>query len=116
MDTNIRPSNERILIPPCSIDEETGLVTVRMEMPGVSKEGLDVSVEANTLTVSGTRNPVNIEGTWLLRERPYGRYEKTFTLDDTIDREKIHAELVDGMLIIKLHIQEAAKPRKIEIR
>ena len=116
MDTNTHSSRERILNPPCSIDEETGLVTLRMEMPGVSKEGLDVNIEANTLKVTGTRNPVTIEGTWLLRERPHGRYEKIFTLDDSIDRDKIHAQLIDGMLTIKLHIRETAKPRKIEIR
>jgi HSP20 family protein len=116
MNKNAITSNERMLVPACSIDEDVGVVTLKLEMPGVTKEGLDVSVEANTLTIEGRREGNIPSGEWLLRERPVGSYRKVFTLDETIDREKIEALLADGMLTVKLHIQEAAKPRKIAIK
>jgi len=115
MNKNAVSTNERILIPACSIDEDVGVVTLRLEMPGVAKEGLEVSVEANTLTIEGRRGASHPSGDWLLRERPVGGYRKVFTIDETIDREKIEALLADGMLTVKLHIQEAAKPRRIAI-
>ncbi|MDP2790736.1 MAG: Hsp20/alpha crystallin family protein [Rectinemataceae bacterium] len=115
MNKNAVSTNERILIPACSIDEDVGVVTLKLEMPGVAKEGLEVSVEANTLTIEGHRTANLPSGDWLLRERPVGSYRKVFTIDETIDREKIEALLADGMLTVKLHIQEAAKPRRIAI-
>jgi HSP20 family protein len=115
MNKNAIPSNERLLIPPCSIDEDIGIVTLTLEMPGVTKENLDVRVETNTLTIEGQRVGNSPTGEWLLRERPVGSYRKIFTLDETIDRNKIEAKLADGLLTVKLHIQEAAKPRKIAI-
>ncbi|MDD3981689.1 MAG: Hsp20/alpha crystallin family protein [Spirochaetales bacterium] len=115
MNKNPVSSNERMLVPACSIEEDVGVVTLKLEMPGVAKEGLDVSVEANTLTIEGRRGGNPPSGEWLLRERPIGSYRKVFTLDETIDRDKIEAMLADGMLTVKLHIQEAAKPRKIAI-
>ena len=115
MNKNAIASNERMLVPACSIEEDVGVVTLKLEMPGVAKEGLDVCVEANTLTIEGRRGSSPPAGEWLLRERPIGSYRKIFTLDETIDRDKIEAMLTDGMLTVKLHIQEAAKPRKIAI-
>lgn len=115
MNKNAIASNERMLVPACSIEEDVGVVTLKLEMPGVAKEGLDVSVEANTLTIEGRRGSSLPTGEWLLRERPIGSYRKVFTLDETIDRDKIEALLADGILTVKLHIQEAAKPRKIAI-
>ncbi len=115
MNKNVIASGERMLVPACSIDEDIGVVTLKLEMPGVTKEGLDVSVESNTLAIEGRRSEPPPSGDWLLRERPVGSYRKVFTLDETIDREKIEALLADGMLTVKLHIREAAKPRKIMI-
>ena len=115
MNKNAVSTSERILVPACSIDEDVGVVTLKLEMPGVAKEGLEVSVEANTLTIEGHRAANQPSCDWLLRERPVGSYRKVFTLDETIDREKIEALLADGMLTVRLHIQEAAKPRRIAI-
>lgn len=115
MNRNAVADSERMLVPACSIDEDVGVVTLKLEMPGVTKEGLEVSVEANTLTIEGRRSKELPAGSLLLRERPVGNYRKVFTLDETIDREKIEAALADGMLTVKLHIREAAKPRTIAI-
>lgn len=115
MSRNAIEGGERMLVPACSIDEDVGVVTLMLEMPGVGKEGLDVGIEANTLTIEGRRSWNPPSGDWLLRERPVGGYRKVFTLDETIDREKIEARLADGMLTVRLHIREAAKPRRIAI-
>jgi HSP20 family protein len=115
MDTRKELSERRTIVPACSIVEDEGIVTVRIEMPGVSKEGLEVKVEGNELAVFGGRRTANPAGTYLVRERRAESFRKTFTLDETIARDKIDASLVDGILTIKLHVTEAAKPRRIEI-
>lgn len=102
-------------VPACSITEDEGVVTVKLEMPGVPKEGLQVKIEGNSLEVSGTRGREETRGRYLLKERRADSFRKQFTLDETIDREKVSAELADGILVLKLHVREAAKPRKIEI-
>jgi len=105
----------RYAIPACSISEDEGIVTVRLEVPGVAKENLEVKIEGNSLSVTGTKPRFTAEGKYLVRERRDDPFRKTFTVDDRIDRDKVDAELIDGMLTLKLHIKEAAKPRRIEI-
>ena len=101
---------------PCSICEEDGKIRLRVEMPGVSKEGIEVSVEKNELAISGKVESWETPGTYLLRERRHGEFRKRFIIDDTIDREKIDATVVNGVLTLTLNTKETAKPRKIEIK
>jgi HSP20 family protein len=110
-----RAIEERSVVPACSIAEDSGLVSVKLEMPGVAKEGIELKIEGNSLAVEGRREEPPQKGVYLVRERKAGSYQKAFTLDETIDRDKVEAELVDGILSIKLHIKEAAKPRRIAI-
>lgn len=105
----------RTIVPTCSISEDSGFVTVKVEMPGVPKEGLEVRVEGNELSIAGERRADGRTGRYLLRERRVGSYRKVFTLDDTIDHDKVEASIVDGILTLKLQVKEAAKPRRIEI-
>lgn len=102
--------------PLCSIREEDGKVRLSVEMPGVGKDGIEVSVEKNELVITGKGRNAKAEGAYLLRERRTGEYRKRFIIDETIDREKIEATMVDGVLTLVLNTKEAAKPRKIEIR
>jgi len=115
METNVAKAGMRTTVPACSIAEESGFVTVRLEMPGVPKEALEVRIEGNELSVSGERRREEPRGKYLLRERRAEGYKKLFTLDDTIARDKVDAALVDGILTLKLQVREAVKPRKIEI-
>jgi HSP20 family protein len=107
--------DRKVIVPACSIAEDSGLVTVKLEMPGVAKDGIELRIEGNSLTVEGKREEEALKGDYLVRERRYGTFRKAFTLDETIDREKIDAELVDGILSVKLNVKEAAKPRRIAI-
>jgi HSP20 family protein len=104
------------LVPACSIREENGSIIIRLEMPGVAKENLKISMEANELAILGSTPPDNREGAYLVRERRTGDYRKAFTIDDSIDREKVDATLSNGIATIKLQVKEAIKPRLIEIR
>ena len=106
----------RQIRPLYSIFEEKGVVTVTMEMPGVSKENLSISVENKELRVVGKRTDEEMEGTFLVRERRFGDFANVFTLDDTIDQNNINASLEDGVLTLTLHLKEEVKPKRIEIK
>jgi HSP20 family protein len=96
--------------------EEDGKVILRLDMPGVEKNDVDVRIENDQLIVHGTRS-ANTEGkTFVLRERRQGDFHQVFTLDETVDREKVDAKMDRGVLTLTLHMQEAVKPRRIEVQ
>jgi HSP20 family protein len=108
---------DRFIRPYCFIcEEEEGVVTLKLEMPGVGKDQLDIDVEGNELEITGNRELSSSAGTYLMRERPSGTFRQVYTLDDTIDRNKIEARLEGGVLTLKLHRRESEKPRKITIK
>ena len=106
----------RQIRPMYSIHENKGNVTIIMEMPGVQKEDLAIHVEANEMRVRGRRKQEGSSGAYLIRERRQGDYSQTFTLDDTIDQNRIDASLEKGILTITLNLKEEVKPKLIEIK
>jgi len=106
----------RFLVPATRVLEENGHVLVWMELPGVAQNDLEIQVEGQELTVNGRRSDPDRQGTWLLRERPWGDFRKKFSVDGSIDLEKIDAQLSQGILFLSLPMKESAQPRKIEIR
>lgn len=116
MDKKRELAAPRTIVPACSISEDSGVVTLSLEMPGVKKEGFEIRIEGNELSIVGERSEADARGRYLLRERRTGVYRKLFTLDDTISRDKVDASLSNGILTVKLEIKEAAKPKRIEIR
>jgi HSP20 family protein len=106
----------RTIVPPSRVVETEGNVVVRLELPGVSQADLEIRVEGQELTVVGKRQETTTHGTWLLRERRRGDFQKTYSVDGSIDLTKIEAELSNGILTLTLPMKEAAKPRSIEIR
>ena len=97
----------------CETDE--GFV-VMGEMPGVTKKGVNIQVSENELTITG-RFLVDLDGEEhvTFREIPGADYRRTFTLSDAVDREKISAELNDGVLTVRLAKSDSVKPREIQI-
>lgn len=91
-------------------------VTLRLDMPGVTKDHLDIRVDGNELTVVGRRNAEASKGVYLRRERPQGDFKAVYTLDDTIDASKINAKLDSGVLTLSLGFRDEVKPRKIEVK
>lgn len=86
------------------------------EVPGLSKEDLDVKIQGNYLELSGTKKSDTPEGYRAHRvERQAGSFTRSFTLPADIDVERIEAVLNDGMLTLVLPKAEAAKPKQITI-
>ncbi len=92
------------------------MVRLRLEMPGVTKEGLSVHVEGDQLLIEGARKPADEKGSYLLRERVDCDFRQSYTLDETVDRNKIEAELANGILVVTLHLKDEVKPRRIEVK
>jgi HSP20 family protein len=115
-ETNALATRVRTLQPVCAIQQDQDKILVRLEMPGVMKENLNIHIEKHELTVSGKREVPEGEKHYLVRERPVGDYTKVFTVDDTIDPDKIDAALENGVLTLALGLKPAAAPRSITIR
>lgn len=96
-------------------EKEDGYV-LEAEMPGVTKEGLEITLEGNTLTFTGRRQHEVVSGTVLYQESAQTDYRRVFELDPTIDTNKISAEMRQGILTLMLPKAERVKPRKIEIK
>lgn len=96
---------------------ETGY-QVAVDLPGVAREDVDVTVAGRTLTIAGERKQEEVpEGAGRLRsERPLGRFERTIDLPDQIDVQGVVAHMQDGVLTIELPTPARARGRKIEIR
>lgn len=94
-------------------DEAWGLT---VHLPGVAKDGLELTAEEGVLTIRGQRAWRKPEGwTPIWRESADAPYELVLEHDNTVDVAKIHAELKDGVLRVSLPKAEAVKPRKIAI-
>jgi HSP20 family molecular chaperone IbpA len=107
--------DERTYIPAVDILEDANSVQLLADMPGVSKDNLDIQIEKDTLQIHGKRpRAFDREGTYA--EMPARDYYRAFTLGEDIDRENIAASISNGVLKIVLHKSERAKPRKIQIQ
>ena len=91
-------------------------VMVKMEMPGVSKENLDIKVDNDKLIVDGRKILNKPKGEYRLKEIREGDYHHEFNIDQTIDRNSIKAEIKNGVLVLELGIKESEKPRKIKVQ
>ena len=96
-------------------EEENGLHVV-VDLPGVEKSGLKLAVENDILTIEGHVNALNSDTNYLIREFEPSNYFRQFELSESVDREKINAELKNGVLSIFLPRAEALKPRTIDVK
>ena len=103
---------------PYAVDvrEDADHFYVEAEVPGFRKEEIDITLENQTLTISAERKEENGKsGDYLLNERRYHRFLRSFTLPPTVDERKVDAKLSDGVLHIVLNKREETKPRKITV-
>jgi HSP20 family protein len=108
---------DKYYVPAVDIFETEEAVTVLAEMPGVSKEGVEIDLEDDTLTLRGKMEPQDFgEETILLQEFETGHYLRKFTVAETIDQAKIDARMSDGLLTLVLPKLAPAAPRKIEVQ
>ena len=102
--------------PEVNIYETEKNFVLQAELPGVSKEGLEVTLEGSTLTLVGRRSAPSSAGTPLYRESHPLNYRRSFELDPSIDTSKVGAEIAQGVLTLTLPKAERVQPRKIEIK
>lgn len=98
--------------------EKDDAIIVNAELPGVNKEDISVDVKNNILTISGERKheeDVN-EDNFFRKERFYGKFQRSFTLPDNVDSEKVDAAYKDGVLEVKIPKTEQGSTKKIEIK
>ena len=102
--------------PAYEIKETTDAFGVTVHLPGVAKDGLELTAEEGLFRIVGRRAWKQPEGwTALYRETADAPFELVLEHDNAIDAEKIHAELADGVLRVALPKAEAIKPRKIAV-
>lgn len=112
-----RTRSKRLYAPPVDIVEEKDNLFLVADMPGVDEHSLDITLDKNVLTIYGTVEPEMPENHRLVSaEYGIGDYQRTFTLSDEIDREKIEATVKNGVLRLTLPKAETAKTRKIPVK
>jgi HSP20 family protein len=105
-------------VPPVDIYETEGHdLVIKVELPDVNREDVQVTVENNTITIKGNKNfPGDVKEEQFRRvERRYGSFVRSFTLPNTVDASKVSAEYKNGVLTVKLPYREEAKPRTINV-
>lgn len=108
-------SNERYIRPAVNIIEnEEGLV-LTADIPGASKESLEVSVEKGILTISAPAQH-KAPGTSSYREFELASYYRQFSIPESLDHEKAHADYRNGILTLRIPKAEVAKPKRIAVQ
>ena len=99
------------------IREDADHIYVEADLPGFNKDEVDITLENQTLTITAEKKmeEKKEEGEWLLNERRYSRFQRSFMLPPTVDESKVDAKLQDGVLTIILNKREETKPRKIQV-
>jgi HSP20 family protein len=92
-------------------------LVLKVELPDVAREDIDLRVENNTLTITGQkqRDKAVKEEQYHRIERTFGSFSRTFTLPPTVDAGQIGAEFKNGVLTVTLPLREDAKPRQIQV-
>jgi HSP20 family protein len=109
--TRARPA-----VMPMDAYREDGTFVVHLDLPGVSADTIDLTVEQNVLTVHAERKPPVGDGAErIVDERSYGVFSRQLFLGDTLDSDQLTADYTSGVLTLKIPIAEKAKPRKVEI-
>jgi HSP20 family protein len=104
--------------PPVDIYEtENHDLIVKAELPDMTREDIEVTVENNTLTLKGTKKVADDvrEEQYRRIERSYGAFSRSFTLPTSVDASKVSAEYKNGVLTVRLPFREEAKPRTINV-
>jgi len=106
----------RSFMPVTDIFETDQALTVVLEMPGVSKESVEVGVESDVLTIAGRIDFSKYNGLQpLYTEYNIGNYSRSFQISSKIEQDGIKAELKDGVMTLVLPKAERAKPRRISV-
>ena len=112
-----RTRKRNVYVPNTDIFEDSENIYLRADMPGVDSRHVDITLEKNVLTITGRVEealPTDHELTY--REYPVGDFQRSFTISNEVDREKIKAKVKDGVLELTLPKAETLKPRQIAVQ
>jgi HSP20 family protein len=105
-------------VPATDIFEDAEGIKIALELPGLKPEDVKLTIENDSLTIRGEKKQVAEEQTTKVHryERSYGAFERSFTLPNTVDGEKVAAKFDNGVLTVTLPKAERAKPREIQVK
>jgi HSP20 family protein len=105
-------------IPTADVKQTDDAVEVWMDLPGMSKDEVDILVEGNRLSIKGERKREKSEEgeNWYINERFFGTFHRTFVLPAELDPSKAAASYREGVLHISIPKLEEAKPRRLQIK
>ncbi|MCF7914448.1 MAG: Hsp20/alpha crystallin family protein [Spirochaetaceae bacterium] len=109
---------DRPASPPVDVIEKAESLVIRCDMPGIRKEDLDLSLARNVLTIKGEKKPEegNDDAKKYRNETWSGVFQRTIALPDSVDPNKVEADLHDGVLEIAIAKREEVKPRHINVK
>lgn len=108
--------SEALRLPRTNIEEVEGSYVFTMEMPGLAKKDVEISLENDTLTVKGERTvETEKKNGWLRREIRSSKFERSFTLGKDVDQEKIKARMEDGILNVTLPKKPEKVGRRVDV-
>lgn len=110
-----RTANANSIVPAVNIHQDADGYALDVEMPGVPKNGVEVTFEDGKLTLIGRRTPAENVNGLVYRESPEADYRRVFDLDPSIDSSRIEATIEQGLLTVRLPKAESAKPRRITV-
>lgn len=104
--------------PAMDIEEDDGAITVRTELPGVTKDDVHLTLEDGVLTITGEKQSdrETKEKSYHLVERSFGSFTRSVQLPSGVDFDKAEADFENGVLQVRVPKSEAAKPKKIQIK
>jgi HSP20 family protein len=105
------------MLPPVDVIEDQGGITLFADLPGVSKDKLNLHLESDSLTIEGElalETPQGMESSYVEVRTP--RYRRVFTLSKDLDGAKATAEFKNGVLKLRVPKADHAQPRRIEVR
>ncbi len=104
-------------IPPVDVFEDAQRVMLKLEVPGIPQQDLDIRVENQTLTVKGERkfSASEKEENYHRIERRFGSFVRSFTLPSSVDTEAVSAQYDAGVLTISIAKKAEAKPKQVKI-
>jgi len=105
------------VMPPVDVVENADGITLRADLPGVAREGLNLQIEADTLIIEGDLGlsvPQGMDATHV--EVSFPRYRRVFTLSKELDAEKVSAELRNGVLTLRIPKAAHAQARRIPVQ
>jgi HSP20 family protein len=92
-------------------------VTLRLDVPGIDPEQIEVTVDRGILTISGKREEERTENDkFFVRERTMGTFTRRMRLPESLNAEAVEASYANGVLEVRIPVLEQAKPRKVEVR